>query len=82
MTTVLNKLKEKYGIGEIVRESCKKCGFKMDLSTAGTHESDNGCVKVYAEADDFVCPMCSSDSKSDQGALQLYNMCIYFYILE
>ena len=70
MTTVVwNKLKEKYGVGEIDRESCKKCGFEMDLSTAGTHKSDSGCVKVYAEADDFVCPMCSLDSKSDQAAL-------------
>ena len=59
-------------------ERCKKCGFEMDLSTAGTHESDNGCVQVYAEADGFVCPMCSSDSKSDQGALQLY----YIYLNE
>ena len=65
------------GVGEIVRESCKKCGFEMDLSTADTHESDNGCVQVYAEADDFVFPMCSSEASLTK---LLYNCIICVYI--
>lgn len=65
---MLEDLKEKYGDGEIVSETCRKCGYQADLCTAGTFESVNGCIKVYSEADEFICPVCFSDNKSDQGA--------------
>ena len=63
---VLQSLKEKYGDGTTVSETCRKCGYEVDLCTAGTHES-NGSIKVYAEADKFICSVCFSDNKSDQG---------------
>jgi hypothetical protein len=89
---VLQSLKEKYGDGTTVSETCRKCGYEVDLCTAGTHES-NGSIKVYAEADKFICSVCFSDNKSDQGinyniyyqmilTLLYYFLFIYFLLVE
>ena len=65
----LRSLKDKYGEGKIVKEVCKRCGYEGDIHTAGTHEN-NGCIKVYSEADKFACPFCCSD----QGTKYLYRI--------
>lgn len=60
-------MKEKYGKGSILENVCQKCGYTDDLPSAGVHETENGCIRVYASDEKFICPMCPAVDKSDEG---------------
>ena len=52
-------MEEKYGKGILLKEVCDTCGYEAeDLHSAGVHENENGCIRVYSEDDKFVCPRC------------------------
>ena len=75
---VENNLAEKYGEGVLLKEVCPTCGYEADdLPSAGVHENENGCVRVYAENEKFVCPQCPTDGKLCQ--VQFYH---YHFILK
>ena len=53
----------KYGKGKSYEDTCPNCGAAVEgLQSAGVHDMGNGCIKVYSEADQFVCPKCSQPS--------------------
>ena len=41
---------------------CQKCGHQATLASAGVHESENGCIRVYSDDDEYVCPNCGPES--------------------
>ena len=51
-----------------LNEFCQKCGYEAEgLYSAGVHDSESGCIKVYTDDDEFVCPICTIAEMSDQG---------------
>jgi len=52
------ELKINYGEGDILEETCPKCGYQVELYSAGVHESNSGVLRIYADDDQFICPRC------------------------
>ena len=48
---------QKYGEGSVIEKPCPDCGYVVELQSSGVHTTDNGCVKVYCEDDEFNCPI-------------------------
>lgn len=66
---------EEYGEGILLKEVCPTCGYEADdLPSAGVHENENGCVRVYAEDEKFVCPICPTAGKPCQIHFYYYHM--------
>jgi hypothetical protein len=58
MFIVADELTSKYGRGTMLSEKCPKCGYEVELFSAGVHESESGALRVYADDDQFICPRC------------------------
>ena len=44
---------QKYGEGSVIEKPCPDCGYVVELQSSEVHTTDNGCVKVYCEDDEF-----------------------------
>ena len=60
---------QKYGEGSVIGKPCADCGYVVELESSGVHTTDNGCVKVYCEDDEFNCPNCSYTDKGENELL-------------
>jgi hypothetical protein len=49
---------KKYGEGKKLEKKCINCGTATKIRTSGVHISDNGCIGVFSDDDDFECSDC------------------------
>ena len=40
----------------MIEKPCPDCGYVVELPSSGVHTTDNGCVKVYCQEDQFNSP--------------------------
>ena len=42
----------------MLSKKCMNCGTISQLRSSGVHVSDDGCIGVFADGDDFECSAC------------------------
>ena len=42
----------------MLSKKCINCGTTSQLRSSGVHVSDDGCIGVFADGDDFECSAC------------------------
>lgn len=60
--SIVDTLKRKYGEGENSIRKCETCDYEQVIYSGGVHETEDGCLRVYAEEDKFSCPNCQCDN--------------------
>ena len=65
-------MQQKYGCGATIDWECQKCGHQAMLALAGVHESENGCICVYSDDDEYVCPNCGPESPLEGTTVHMY----------
>ena len=65
-------MQQKYGCGATIDWECQKCGHQAMLASAGVHESENGCICVYSDDDEYVCPNCGPESPLEGTTAHMY----------
>ena len=56
----------------MIEKDCPVCGYQFQVTSAGVFESESGCMRVYAEEEQFHCPRCHAEDR-DTGGGKLYS---------
>ncbi len=51
---------KKYGKSQSNVQKCNMCEYEQVINSAGVANLESGCVRVYADDDEFFCPNCEN----------------------